>query len=209
MTTPTAEANAREINKLKRRERILDAASDLLRESPDGAWTVERVAGRAGVVPRTVFNLVGTRDEMWGALADRLVGDLQSSEIPEDDPQAHARAAVEEMIGRLIADAPVCRALIAGWSQSASKMQRNPIHVVLESLRVAVRSGAIAPGTDVKRLAAHVGDAIAGALHQWGAGLIGTRALRTRCRDAVDIAFAAARPAGANPRWELGSPDRQ
>ena len=199
------ELSVRERNKLQRRERILDAASDLLRETPDAAWTVERVAQRAGVVPRTVFNLVGTRDEIWGALADRLVGELEATEIPESDPQAHARDAVDQMIRRLIADAPVCRALIGGWSESASKMQHSPIHVVLESLRVAERTGAIAADTDVKRLAAHVGDAIAGALHQWGAGLIGNRALRARCRDAVDIAFAAGRPNQASPRWELSS----
>jgi hypothetical protein len=57
-------------------------------------------------------------------------------------------------------------------------------------------------------LSAQVGDSIAGALHEWGAELIGNRALRARCRNAVDIAFAAARPDGAARRWELGGGDR-
>jgi AcrR family transcriptional regulator len=193
----------RERNKLLRRERILDAALGLLREEPNKPWSVERVAQRAGVVPATVFNLVGTRDEIWTALADRVMGDFDAGPVSVADPQMHARKVVDDLMRKLIADAAVLRALIEGWSQSARLMHRNPAHIVGESLWVAERTGAIAPGTNIKRLAAHVGTAINGALHQWAAGMIGDRALRARCRDAVDVAFAAARPPGAPLHWEL------
>lgn len=206
MATSPAESSRRDQNKQLRRQRILDAACELMRESAEGTWTVERVAERAGVVPRTVFNLVGTRDEIWGAIADRLVEEADAGDVPEDDPQGYARKALDEMICNLTADAVVCRALIAGWSHAAGKMHHSPIHVVLESLRVAQRTGVVAPGVDVKLLSAQVGDAIAGLLHQWGAELISSRTLRARCQNAVDIGFAAARPDGASPRWNLGRP---
>jgi AcrR family transcriptional regulator len=198
-----AALSTRERNKLKRRERILDAACELLREEPDKPWTVERIARRAGVVPATVFNLIGTRDDIWAALANRKWAGIDVDRQPQADPRLHAREVVDDLMRSLIADAPVFRALIVGWSQSASHMHHDPTHIVLESLRAAERSGDLLPGTDAKRLAAHVGTAINGALHQWAAGVIGDRTLRARCADAIDIAFTAARRPDAPPSWEL------
>jgi AcrR family transcriptional regulator len=70
------ELGLREQNKRRRADRILASALDLLREGPDQNVSVERIAQRAHVSPMTVFNLVGNRDEMWRAVADRALGAL-------------------------------------------------------------------------------------------------------------------------------------
>jgi dienelactone hydrolase len=45
---------------------------------------------------------------------------------------------------------------------------------------------------DISRLAGSIQTACIGALHQWGAGLVGDSAFRDRCVLGVDLAFAAA-----------------
>ena len=66
----------RERGKQRRTEQILAAARELLRESPDKALTVERIAARAEVSAPTVFNLIGRRERIWAALADKGLADL-------------------------------------------------------------------------------------------------------------------------------------
>ena len=70
------ELGLRERGKLRRTERILDAALELLREDPNQNLTVDRISERAEVAPMTVYNLVGNRDEVWRAIADRGLKDL-------------------------------------------------------------------------------------------------------------------------------------
>src|SRR5271165_5207429 len=76
--------------KRQRRQRILDAARELLHEDPDQGLTVPRIAERADVSPATVFNLVGPRERIWAALADHALGGVDYSSLPSEDP--HERA---------------------------------------------------------------------------------------------------------------------
>src|SRR3954453_11381622 len=80
----------RERGKRRRTERILDAALELLREDPDQHLTVERIAERAEVAPMTVYNLVGTRDEMWRAVGARALPELPVASPPPAQPQGRA-----------------------------------------------------------------------------------------------------------------------
>ena len=67
----------RERRKLRRVDRILQAARDLLREGGGDVPTVEQVAERAEVATATVFNLVGTRENLWAALANEALAELE------------------------------------------------------------------------------------------------------------------------------------
>jgi len=201
---PTTQAEGlRERGKRRRVERILDAASELLRERPDEALTVDRIAERAEVAPATVFNLVGPREQIWAALADRVFGDLDAQPVPADDPQGRARAVVDGVMRRITADPAVVRALLAGWSQSGRVLHRDPTDIVLECLEAAERDGTVEPGTDLRRLAQLVGAGLNGAVHQWAAGVISDRQLRARGVDLVDLAFVAARGPNVPSRWRL------
>jgi AcrR family transcriptional regulator len=194
----------RERNKVERTERILAAARELLREGAGQNLTVERIAERARVAPMTVFNLVGTREQIWAALADRVLEDLDISTLPVEDPHERARAMVDAVMAAVCGDAPVFRALLAGWSQSGRVLQRDPTDELVACLRSAADSGAIAPDLDVRRIGELISAGLIGVVHQWAAGLISDRALRNRSRDIVDLAFAAARPPGdGRPRWHL------
>jgi AcrR family transcriptional regulator len=69
----TTTAGLRARNKQLRAESIVDAGLQLLRQNSEQTFTVDRVAALAGVWPMTVFNLVGTREQLWNAMADRAL----------------------------------------------------------------------------------------------------------------------------------------
>jgi AcrR family transcriptional regulator len=193
----------RERGKQRRIERILGAALELLRSEPDEPLTVERIAARAEVAPATVFNLVGTRERIWAALANRAFASLEEvSERTGGDPHERARAMADAVMKTVIADAAVFRALLSDWSQSGKVLDRDLTQDLVACLHEA---GFTPPQVDVERLAALVGTGFNGACHQWAAGLISDRELRRRSRDLVDLAFVAARGAAADPDppWRL------
>jgi AcrR family transcriptional regulator len=200
-----ASGGLRERGKQRRAERILGAALELLREQPDQPLTVDRIAARAEVAPATVFNLVGTRDEIWAALAHRAFSDLEErAERLAEDPQDRARAAVDLVMRAVIADAPVFRALLSAWSESGKVLQ----HDLTDDLADCLAAAHPSSGVKTRRLATLVGAGLNGAVHQWASGLISDRELRARSRDLVDTAFVAARGACIDPeppRWRLGA----
>jgi AcrR family transcriptional regulator len=193
MTSP-ATVGLRERGKQRRIELILAAARELLRESPDQALTVDRIATRAEVSAPTVFNLIGRRERIWAAIADQALSDLDLGALRViEDPQERARAIVDAVITMVCADAPVFRALLANWEQSARVISHDPTSELEACLAAAASRGSIIGGTDLRRRAELISAGLIGLVHQWGAGLLRDRALHTRGRDLVDFAFDAAR----------------
>jgi AcrR family transcriptional regulator len=183
----------RERGKLRRTERILDAALELLREDPNQNLTVDRISERAEVAPMTVYNLVGNRDEVWRAIADRALKDLDVAAIHADDPHERALKIVDAVVRVLVADAAVFQALLAGWSNSGRVLEHDPTAALTDCLRDAAASGQVRPDADLRLHGGVLSAGLVGTIHQWTAGLISNRAFRARARAVVDVVFAAAR----------------
>lgn len=183
----------RERNRRRRVGRILAAARELLREGPEDALTVERIAARAEVSPATVFNLVGTRDRIWAALADETLADLDTrvAALREPDPYRRARRIASTAARVVCADPVVHRAVLSHWRESGHLLRRGPVDQIAECLRAAIELGVLRPDVDVRRLARVVATGCTGAAHQWAAGTVDDRRFAERCRAMVDIVFAA------------------
>jgi AcrR family transcriptional regulator len=183
----------RERHKHERRERILEAIRELLRARPDETPTIERIAELADVSPATVFNLVGPREQQWGALCDALLRELDASlaHAADEDPLARARRIVGQAAELFIADAAVFRHLVNNWGRSGTLVQENPIPRLRAALRDGQRAGILRTNLHIDALAGHIAMACAGALRQWATGQISAGAFRDRVRFAVDVAFAA------------------
>ena len=183
----------RERGKRRRTARILDAALELLREDPDANLTVERIADRAEVSPMTVFNLVGNREQLWSAMADRALEGLDVESITADDPQERARRIVDAVVRILRSDAAVFRALLSGWSKGGHVLAQDPTNALIQCLQDAADAGRIRADVNLRRYGEVMSAGLIGTIQQWTAGLLGDRAFGTRARAVVDVVFAAAK----------------
>ena len=68
--------------KAQTRDRILDAAIDLMSEAGEQPLTIASVAGRAGVTDRTVYRHFETREALIGATWRRMQGRVGSEGFP-------------------------------------------------------------------------------------------------------------------------------
>jgi AcrR family transcriptional regulator len=193
MSASAPSAGLRERHKQQRRERILDATRELLRESPHETPTVERIAERADLSPATVFNLIGPREQQWAALGDVLLRELDAclAFAADEDPREQAHRIVGETAELFIADAAVFRHLVNSWGRSGALLQENPVPKLRAALRRGQASGMLRPDLHLEALVGHLATACGGALRQWAAGQVSDAAFRSRVRFAVDVVFAA------------------
>jgi len=192
--TPQREGGLRERHKATRRARILAAARELLREDPEAALTTERIAARADVAPATVYNLVGPRDKVWEALAASLMHDLEGrlEAAAAADPLDRARHVVSVTVALFAQDPAVSQRMLREWERSGLVLAPSPLERLREALQAAQDEGLLVAEVDVKALAAVVGSACLGAMHEWAAETIDDDRFAARALLALDVALAAA-----------------
>lgn len=100
------------------RERLLDAAEELLHERPWARISMADVAGRAGVSRQTLYNEIGSRGDFAQAYvlreADVFLGAIEQAVMEHlDDPHAALSAAFEVFLDVAAGD-PLIRTILAG-----------------------------------------------------------------------------------------------
>ena len=155
--------------------------------------TVERIAARAGVVPATVYNLVGGREKLWQALAEWYSEELDRRLVARaaDDPLERARQVMRETVALFAEDARVARPLFRAWEESGVVLRGSPASHLRASLEDARAAGLLREDVDAGALASVVGSACVGLLHQWAAGILDDARLRSLVDRALDVAVAA------------------
>jgi AcrR family transcriptional regulator len=193
MSVPAPATGLRERHKQQRRERIVEAIRELLREHPEESPTVKRIAELADVSPASVFNLVGPREQQWQALCDTLLRELDAclAFAADDDPREQARRIVGDTAELFIADAAVFKRLVNSPGHTDMLLQENPIPKLRMALRRGQAAGMLRPDLHVEALVGHIATAAGGALRQWASQQISDAAFRSRVRFAVDVVFAA------------------
>ena len=69
--------SVRESAKKERRQRILESARDILREAGHQGLSIRTLAERANVTTPTIYNLVGSKQEILLALSDETIRELE------------------------------------------------------------------------------------------------------------------------------------
>ncbi len=108
----------REQNKALRRAAILDAMLLLLATHHPTEITTKQIATIADVSPATVFNLIGTREDLLAALGVRVIDTLLDSLTELDrqtgaDPIAAARLIVDASVAAFTAESTAYRRVIS------------------------------------------------------------------------------------------------
>jgi len=190
----------RERNKERRRQGILDAALELLRVNDIGSVTIEQIAARAEVSPPTVYNLVGTREQLLVALVDRVMEGLveslsESGEQAEADPVGAALRAGEDFAAAFIAESGAYRQIVRALGDLAvagSQMTFDPTQIHILAMQRAQALGILRADFDPVALGRQSYLTYVAALFAWGAGAVSDRGFRIAARHGLLTVVAAA-----------------
>lgn len=166
----------RERNKSKRRDAILDATVSLLRDNEFNDVTIDQVASLAEVAPHTVYNLVGTRDDLAYALMGRVVTHMaDTAPLPERvplDPSEGLRALTDHGVDALVAEAAAYRAIVSAVSSLPRWPGggREPFRVYDRAASLLEAGGVLRTGVTSKTVSRHALLGMFGAMMAWARG---------------------------------------
>lgn len=189
-------AGLRDLNKAKRRDAILDATVALFGERPSDEVTTEEIAALAEVAPATVYNLIGTRDDVVRAVVARILAELADSltRLDPTDPIAAAQLVVDQTVQAFVADSGAFRQIVrlAPRASSVGTELTDPSEFQVAAMRNAQQLGIIRPDIDAGALARQIYLSYTGAMTLWSAGRLDDDGFSTAARHGLYTALAAA-----------------
>lgn len=172
---PVASPGRHDRNKARRRAAILDATISLLRAAPIEKVSIEAIAAEAGVAPATVYNLVGSRDQLLLACVDRVIDSLIDDLIwlpVNDDPIAAAVRVVEGSCDAFIVDGDAFRQIagaVNGIARGGRSISVDPAQLQITAMRAALAKGVLRTDADPVALGRQVFLSYNGAFFAWAA----------------------------------------
>ena len=186
----------RDLNKAMRRDAILDAAVILLDTRDSKDITTEEIATLAGVSAATVYNLVGTRNELMYQLVSRILTDLAESlqALNPDNPIAAAQLIIDHTVRAFVSNPNAYRQVVAVTQRAAAAHPTpvDPSSFQVVAMRQAQSMGIIRNDIDASGLARQIFLSYTGAAMQWSAGRLDDAGLLTAARHGLFTVLAAA-----------------
>ena len=190
--------STREQSKARRRDAILDAAIALLSVRDSHEVTTKEIAELAGVPPATVYNLVGTRDDLVHAIVARVLDDLAESlaalaadEPP--DPIAAAFLVVDQTVDAFTTHSAAFRRIVAlAQATARSERVRDPSNLQVKAMQAAQSMGIIRDDVDAAALGRQIFVSYSGALSLWCNDRLDDDGFSTAARHGLLTALAAA-----------------
>ena len=186
----------RDLNKAKRRDAVLDAAVILLDTRDSNDITTEEIAALAGVSAATVYNLVGTRNEMMYQLVSRILTNLAESlqALDPGNPIAEAQLIIDHTVRAFVSNSNAYRQVVA-VTQHAAAAHPTPVEpssFQVVAMRQAQSMGIIRKDIDASGLARQIFLSYTGAAMLWSAGRLDDAGFLTAARHGLFTALAAA-----------------
>jgi AcrR family transcriptional regulator len=189
-------AGLRDLNKAKRRDAILDATVALFGQRPAEVVTTEEIAALAGVAPATVYNLVGTRDDVVRAVVARILAELADSlaQLDPTDPIAAAQLIVDQTVDAFVADSAAFRQIVRLAPRASDSGQDlvDPSEFQVAAMRQAQHLGIIRADVDAGGLGRQIYVSYTGAMNLWSVGRLDDAGFSTAARHGLFTALAAA-----------------
>lgn len=186
----------RDVNKAMRRDAILDATVALFGEHAAHDVTTERIAKVAGVAPATVYNLIGTRDDVARAVVSRVLAELAESltDLDPTDPIAAAQLVVDQTVQRFVADSRAFRQIVRLAPQASSDRDDliDPSSFQVAAMRRAQTMGIVRDDIDADVLGRQIYLSYSGAMNLWSTGRLDDEGFAIAARHGLFTALAAA-----------------
>lgn len=201
-------AGLREHNKAKRVEAILDSAVDLLGTHSLEDLTTEQIAARAGVATATVYNLVGTRNQLLRALVERVVEDLvavvQEATDRNDDPIVLAHLIVDHSVAAFTRHSAAFRRIVAAGRSGhdvVDPQRLDPSQLQVAALTTAQEQGVLRDDIDPTGLGRQVFVSWIGAMEHWSRADLDDHGFAVAARHGLQTVLAAAAADIHRPRF--------
>lgn len=198
--------NLRENNKQQNRQKILDAARELLLSGGLEALSMRELADRAQVSSRTPYNLFGSKTDVLIGLLDEPMQQIWKALPPQFENGV--LLAMMETCERAYAlydrEIDYYRQIYWGvMTSDHSGTRQDVLHgvkrFVMPLVDAAVLNGELVPETQVDALTSHVVMMVAGYLGLWGAGLCSGEELLRDVRAGLASTFLAYCPDARRP----------
>lgn len=174
-------ATRREQAKAERRLRIVQAATSLLRDVDYDTISMNQIADRAGVSPKTLYNLFESRAAIFKQVFDNDLSSFRAliEKQTKESGLERVFAAILKASHLYRQDPNFYRAM-ARINDSTNDGMRSAITLPRHSFwsaqfEAAAEQGQLLPGADVTLLSASVSNLITGTFLDWAAGRISSR----------------------------------
>ncbi len=211
MTTPEAKSpkaggptNRREANVAARRQRILESARALLQEAGPEGLSMRKLARQAGLSVTTLYNLLGSREEILQALIKDSVQRLEAPAADTGaarDPLLRASRAMDGILQYIVDNGDLLRPLIVAdfrtgsWTRLGQQDEGEHFRSSKDAIRAAITE-ALADGQlrnvvgqRFLEVQLHVGWELA--LDQWAYGVIDDEVFRLKSLCGFHVALLA------------------
>lgn len=180
-----------------RRQRILDAAGPMLAGGGLAGLTVRAIAEAAGVTVPTLYNLIGSKEQVVAALVAETLARLDAAlrGLPPARGLGRARAATQCMLYVITAEpgryAAMFRALQEGCAAGDHAALECAAALHAQAIGEAREDGDLHGRLGAGKLAAHIARGQAEAFAAWSQGSIDAETMRGRALYAQYVALLA------------------
>jgi len=199
----TAPSGRREAGKTERRQRIIRAARQLIRETGNAGLSMRALAVRAGVSLATPYNLFGSkRAIVLAVLEDVREFQQRFSSVQSVDPLERIFTAVDIAMDFYLADPPFYKTLWAAVFDTSDEVRNdifNPERNAFWQGLVdnAAAAGVLMPALDRALLGRHLDSLFRAVMLDWVVGDIRPEALAATAR----MGYALILKGACSPEW--------
>ncbi len=201
--------NVRELGKARRRNRILEAARQLIVAGGVEGLSMRRLAVAAEVSTGTLYNLYGAKEPILYALFNEGLDGLSATldRLALDDPIDRSRAIVTVSIEQFTANGtlyrPVIAALDFGSSAPEDRAIRRRCRLLQEqAIAAATAEGFLTADVEPALLAHQILSAYSHAVRHWARGLFDDTAFHTQVLHCWALVLMAVATPAARPRLQ-------
>ena len=187
----------------RRRNRILDAARQVISDQGYQHLTMRTLAQASGVTVPTIYNLIGNKDAVLAATIHDGALRFFENARQNANPVSILEKNVAELLRQPAYYRPLLRVLLnGGASEAMAEIDALYLRHLQDTLRALADRGEIEPWVDCAILAERMLSNLYGAASEWATGVLSDEALPVAASYDANIALAGVATEKSKPRFQ-------